>query len=149
MGTGFGQSVELLSRRFSKTAQIWSIDASPQVLREVRRSLREKRLSKPVRFKRARAEALPFSARHFDLIMSLHSLHHFSNPGKGLREMARVLARGGKLIVADWKPVRSAVTPHSARDIPSPQFVMRVLRRVGCSVILRQGRYWYLVEATK
>lgn len=149
VGTGFGQSVELLSRRFGKTAQIWSIDASPQVLQEVRRTLREKRLSKSVRFRRARAEALPFSARHFDLVVSWLSLHHLSNPRKGLREMARVLADGGKLIVVDWKPGKSAATPHSAKDIPSPQFVIRVLNQVDCSVVLQQGRYWYLVEATK
>ncbi len=149
VGTGFGENVIFLSNRFGKSAKIWSIDASPEVLVEARRALFVKGLSKRVRFKHATAEALPFSARHFDLVVSILSLHHLSNPFKGLREMARVSAHGGSMIVADWKPVRSPVIPHSARAIPSARYVVRVLKRLGFSTVLQEGRYWYLVEAMK
>lgn len=149
VGTGYGMNVVFLARRFGKVARIWSVDPSHQVLQEVRHTLRDKQFAKMLIFKQAKAESLPFKAHHFDLVVSMLSLHHLSNPAKGLREMARVLSRDGKLIVADWRPIKSPVIPHSSKDIPSPGLVTRVLRRLGYSTILHQGRYWYLVEATR
>ncbi len=149
VGTGFGISVRLLARRFHDGTRIWSIDASPQVLREARRQLKSKHIKSRVTFKQAKAEALPFSARCFNLVVSFFSIHHLTNPARGLREMARVLSPAGKMIIADWKPVNSPVVPHSAKDIPSSRFVVQALNRLGWSTVLRQGRYWYLVEATK
>ncbi len=148
VGTGFGTCVQYLAKRFGGSARIWSVDASREVLREVRRSLRSNRFSNRVRLRQARAERLPFTAQRFDLVVSLLAVHHFSNPNKGLREMVRVLAPGGRLIVADWRPVKSPVVPHSSRDIPSPGFVVRMLGTVR-SHSKQQGRYWYLIDATK
>jgi ubiquinone/menaquinone biosynthesis C-methylase UbiE len=106
-------------------------------------------MSGNVSFKQARAEALPFPARHFDLVVSLLSLHHLTNPAKGLREMARVLTPKGKMIVADWRPLHSPVVPHAAKDIPSPTFVLKAMKRLGLVVSVWRGRYWYIVVGTK
>jgi len=148
VGTGYGTSVEQLSRRFSRTARIWSIDASAEVLRSVREMLKDERLE-GVFLKKGRAERIPFPAGHFDLVVSLLSLHHFSDPRKALREMARVTTSAGNLVVADWKPTKSRVTPHSARDIPSPAFVKRRLKQLGLSPTMKEGRYWYLIQASR
>jgi ubiquinone/menaquinone biosynthesis C-methylase UbiE len=149
VGTGYGASVEMLARRFRRTARIWSIDVSAEVLRSVREMLKNEGLGDSVFLKKAKAERIPYRARRFNLTVSLLALHHFTNPGKALREMERVTSETGKLIVADWKPTGSAVTPHSAKDIPSPTFVMQRLRQLGWSPTLKEGRYWYLVEASK
>lgn len=149
VGTGYGTSVQILARRFGKTARIWSVDASPEVLREVRRDLRKNRLTRPVTLRLGRAEHLPFRAKRFDLVVSLLALHHFSNPRRGLLEMARVVTPGGRLVVADWRPVKSPVVPHSSKDIPSPNFTIQALTKARFSAVKNSGQYWYLVRATK
>jgi ubiquinone/menaquinone biosynthesis C-methylase UbiE len=149
VGTGYGMSVQLLTEQFRNRARIWSIDPSRSVILDMRKSARHSGASWHVSFKQAEAEALPFPATKFDLVISLVALHHFSNPEKGLREMVRVLAPRGKLIVADWRPVVSSVVPHSAKDIPSPAFVLRVLKRLEVPTAVQRGPYWYLVEGAK
>jgi ubiquinone/menaquinone biosynthesis C-methylase UbiE len=99
--------------------------------------------------KKGKAERIPFPAGRFDLVVSLLSLHRFSDSMKALREMARATTNAGNVIVADWMPTKSPVTPHSAKDIPSPAFVRRKLKQLGWSSTLKEGRYWYLVEAFK
>ena len=147
VGTGFGMSVQLLTKQFRNRARIWSVDPSRSVIREMRELSRHSGMSRQVSFKRARAEALPFPARRFDLVVSLLALHHLSNPVKGLPEMARVLAPKGKLIVADWRPLASPVVPHSARDIPPPTIALRVLKHLGFLTTIRRGRYWWKAQS--
>jgi len=146
VGTGFGFSAELLARRFRTRARIWTIDVSPEVLRRVRGGLRERGLAGAVRFRLAKAEALPFPPNHFDLVVSSLSLHHFTRPSKATSEMVRVLSRGGRLILTDWRPLRSSVIPHAAGAIPPPSKIVRQLRRLGLRTSLRKAKYWYLVE---
>jgi len=92
---------------------------------------------------------LPFASGRFDIVVSLLSLHHFSQPAKALAEMVRVLSPKGILLVVDWRPVKSRVIPHSARHVPAPEFVMRTLNRLKCATTLRSGRHWYFVEGKK
>ena len=50
------------------------------------------------------AEALPFPDATFDNLFSLGALNHINDPGKGLKEMARVVKPGGTIVVADEMP---------------------------------------------
>jgi ubiquinone/menaquinone biosynthesis C-methylase UbiE len=45
--------------------------------------------------------ALPFRDRGLDLVSVRMAPHHFEDPGRAAREMARVLRRGGRLGIAD------------------------------------------------
>jgi ubiquinone/menaquinone biosynthesis C-methylase UbiE len=51
---------------------------------------------------RSQGGALPFPRGAFDLVVSTSSLHDWPDPAAGLREMARVLAPGGRLLLVDW-----------------------------------------------
>lgn len=53
------------------------------------------------------AESLPFENASFDTVVSQFGLQFFSNPEQALREMARVLRPGGRLVIAVWGPVDS------------------------------------------
>jgi len=47
------------------------------------------------------AEDLPFGDAVFSLVVTRFSLHHFADPAPAVREMARVLRPGGRLVVKD------------------------------------------------
>lgn len=150
VGTGYGLNLTFLARRFGKWSRIWSVDASPAVVHEIKTIMRKHQYSRHVFVKEANAERLPFKSDHFELVVSLFSLHHLSNPKRGLFEMGRVLSRGGKLVIADWRPTAGKpLMLHSPSDIPSPTFVIKELRRLGYRVRSRVRRYWYLIEAMK
>ena len=46
-------------------------------------------------------EQLPFVSESFDLVIVVLSMHHWKNKEKGIREITRVLKKGGRLIVGD------------------------------------------------
>ncbi|MGB3416075.1 MAG: class I SAM-dependent methyltransferase [Mesorhizobium sp.] len=47
------------------------------------------------------AHDLPFETGQFDGVVSRLAVHHFTDPGRAIGEMARVLKPGGMLVVAD------------------------------------------------
>lgn len=49
----------------------------------------------------ADAEALPFLSSSFDLVTCRIAPHHFPNPGKFIKEVARVLRKNGKFVLID------------------------------------------------
>jgi len=55
-----------------------------------------------VRFQQATAEALPFPDGRFDLIFSTLTFHHWSDQARAVAEVARVLAPGGRWLLADF-----------------------------------------------
>jgi SAM-dependent methyltransferase len=46
-------------------------------------------------------EALPFRAGAFDIVTCRIAAHHFADPGTAMRQIARVLAPGGSLLLQD------------------------------------------------
>jgi SAM-dependent methyltransferase len=47
------------------------------------------------------AQSLPFVADSFDVVYCFASLHHVGDPGAAVREMARVTAPGGRIVLQD------------------------------------------------
>lgn len=48
------------------------------------------------------ADALPWGAGTFDVVVSCNMFHYISHPVEALREMGRVLRPGGSLVLTDW-----------------------------------------------
>jgi SAM-dependent methyltransferase len=61
-----------------------------------------RRKSPSIEWRSARAEDLPFDDESFDAVVSQFGLMFFEDRERALAEMARVLARGGRLAVAVW-----------------------------------------------
>lgn len=91
-GCGTG---ELCRRLSEKGASAFGVDLCHSLL------ARAACAAPRARFARADAEALPLGSGRFDLATSVLVLHYLGKPARGLREIARVLRPGGRLIVCD------------------------------------------------
>jgi SAM-dependent methyltransferase len=72
-------------------------DISPTMLDRARRRAREFGLA-GIEFVEADIEQLPFADHEFDLCLSLNGLHCLPDPAAAVRELARCLKPGGRLV---------------------------------------------------
>ena len=89
------------------------------------------------------AEHLPFADGRFDLVSVAFGLRNMTHKDQALREMARVLKVGGKLLVLEFsqvaKPLRKAYDWYS----------FKVLPRLGQAVAGDAESYRYLAESIR
>lgn len=84
-----------------RLAADWTItvtDFSPGMLDQARANLQA--LSAQFQFEQADAQALPFDAASFDVVIANHMLYHVPNRPQALREILRVLRPGGRFYAA-------------------------------------------------
>jgi len=81
------------------------LDISPAMVERARLRAMRSKVADRVHFEVGDVAALPFPDEHFDVVFSSFSLHHWSDPVRGLGEVYRVLKPAGKALiydVADW-----------------------------------------------
>ncbi len=76
------------------------IDMTPAMLERARRLAGDRNIAN-VTFDQADAQALPYPDAAFDIVVTRFSFHHFLDPLAVLREMRRVTAPGGRIVVVD------------------------------------------------
>jgi SAM-dependent methyltransferase len=94
-GCGNGRYSRFLLRCADPDAILTTFDLSPRMLARARRRLRNSRVSHAV----ADLTRLPYADASFDAIVCGWVLEHLPDPQPGLRELARVLRPGGKLLL--------------------------------------------------
>lgn len=106
VGCGTGELLESISRRFPGVA-VTGLDPDADALAIARRKIVSEAPRAEVML--GRAEALPFEAGSFDLVVSSLMLHHLPTETKrrALAEWRRVLAPGGALVLFDLGVPRS------------------------------------------
>lgn len=97
VGTGSGSMLRVLG---SLAQHAVGLDTSAQALRVARTKVHGAGLNHCV-FKRGDMYALPFEAGTFDAVAFDHVLSAAERPGVALKEAARVLRRGGRVIVVE------------------------------------------------
>ena len=105
-GTGTGRMLELIAPHANRAI---GIDVSPDMLAIARdRLLRENIQNAQVRL--GDTYRLPFpngaAGSGFDVVLFHQVLHYLDDPGTAVAEAARVMAPGGKLLIADFAPHR-------------------------------------------
>ena len=98
VGCGTGTFARRLADR-APAQHVVGVDVSAGMLAQARRKAGP---APNVRFVEASAEALPFAAGAFDVVVSASALHYADRPAAALAEAARVLRAGGRLVVLDW-----------------------------------------------
>jgi ubiquinone/menaquinone biosynthesis C-methylase UbiE len=76
------------------------IDMTPAMLDRARRLAAERRIDN-VTWDQGDVGSLPYADGTFDVVVTRFSMHHFLDPVGVLREMARVCAPGGRVVVID------------------------------------------------
>jgi SAM-dependent methyltransferase len=100
----------LVAAAFAQVARhVTGIDLTPAMIERARTLVRERGLAN-VTLTVGDVRPLPYEAGAFSLVVSRFAFHHFPDPGAVLREMVRVCAPGGRVVVAD-----TAVSPDPAR----------------------------------
>lgn len=79
---------------------VTGVDITPGMLQQARQRQRQQGLSN-VQWQEANAVQLPFAADTFSLVVTRYSFHHLQDVQQALREMMRVCAPGGRVLVAD------------------------------------------------
>jgi ubiquinone/menaquinone biosynthesis C-methylase UbiE len=79
--------------------ELVGVDLAPSMLKHARAKLEG---VAGVRFVQADVHALPFAEGTFDVVLCANTFHYFTRPAVVLDEAARVLRRGGRLVLLDW-----------------------------------------------
>ncbi|MCA9231022.1 MAG: class I SAM-dependent methyltransferase [Planctomycetales bacterium] len=95
VGSGAGQLASHLLKYSDPGAKVTCTDLSNQMLRRARNRLKSSRPD----FVAADLSHLPFADESFDGVTCGYVLEHLPDPRPGLAEMARVLARGGRMLL--------------------------------------------------
>jgi ubiquinone/menaquinone biosynthesis C-methylase UbiE len=98
VGCGTGRLLRSAAVRFPG-ARLVGVDAAIEMVRQAEASIPA---GIAIEFQQATAEELPFPNAQFDLVFSTVTFHHWRDQGKGIAEVARVLAPGGRWLLADF-----------------------------------------------
>jgi SAM-dependent methyltransferase len=97
-GTGWGSRV--IAQRFPGVKVIGA-DIADQMLDYARSTAERQKLD--VEYLHADAENLPFPHGAFDAVVSTFGVMFAGNPDAAAAELARVVRRGGRIVLATWK----------------------------------------------
>jgi len=90
-----------LALRFARGVRwVCGVDLTPAMLARARQNAADESLSN-LAWTNADAQSLPFADGSLDIAVSSYSLHHIPDPARTIREMARVVHRGGRVGIID------------------------------------------------
>ena len=109
------------------------LDATPAMLNVGREKAEESGLAN-MEFRQGLVEDIPFAEQIFDIVLTRLAFHHFSGVEKPFAEMARVLKKGGKLVVIDMEAAEEELRtiedhletlrdPSHVKNLSKPEFL--------------------------
>jgi SAM-dependent methyltransferase len=98
LGCGTGIVARKLRERLGGAADITGLDASAEMIAKARE------LAPELTWHEGNAMSLPFPDASFELVVCQQMLQFVPDRAVALREIRRVLVRGGRLVLATWRP---------------------------------------------
>ena len=138
---GTGDLAMAFARKAGRAGQVVHTDINEAMLRTGRDRLVDAGVILPTTV--CDAERLPFPDGHFDLVSVAFGLRNMTHKDAALREMARVLKPGGKLLVLEFSQVARPL--RKAYDVYS----FSVLPKLGQWVAGDADSYRYLAESIR
>ena len=138
VGCGTGRLLRAAEERFPD-ARLEGVDAAIEMVKHAQAVLPA---GSRITFQQAAAEKLPFPDAQFDLVFSTMTFHHWADQRAGINEVARVLAPGGRWMLADF--IASGVMRYVRRLFRLRRFPERremdpMLDGAGLRVLGRRG----------
>jgi SAM-dependent methyltransferase len=135
VGCGPGTAVREAARR---GVTVTGIDPSPMALR-IARVLTSSAVDVRITWMLASAERLPLPDAAATVLWSVSSLHHWDDQAAGLAEVRRVLAPGGRVLLAE-RLVRPGARGHAAHGFTRVQAedLARALASAGFAEVRRK-----------
>lgn len=104
-------------------------------------------------------EHLPFTDEHFDAVVTVESFYFWPNPEECLKEVARVVKKGGTfLLLAEIyerddlpESIREKIAGYALTN-PTPEEFERLFRAAGFAVVethFKEGEYWIAVRGVR
>lgn len=138
---GTGDMALAFAGKVDPLGQVVHTDINLAMLRQGRERLLDKGILLPTAV--CDAEQLPFADQYFDLVCVAFGLRNMTHKDRALREMARVLKPGGKLLVLEFSKVAAPLS--KAYD----WYSFEVLPRLGKMVTGDDASYRYLAESIR
>ncbi|QBY10209.1 bifunctional demethylmenaquinone methyltransferase/2-methoxy-6-polyprenyl-1,4-benzoquinol methylase UbiE [Deinococcus metallilatus] len=140
VATGTGDfALELKAR--APQAEVVGSDFVPEMLDLAREKAHARHLN--LRLEEGDALNLPYPDGSFDAVTCAFGFRNFADYARGLAEMWRVLAPGGRLVILEFPPPRPGLFGSLFRF-----YFRHLLPRVGALVSGNAGAYTYLPEST-
>ena len=106
VATGTGD-VAILTYQLLHPEKITGIDISEGMLELGRKKIKKLNFSDKIELKSGDSEVIPFEDNIFDAVTVAFGVRNFQNLDKGMKEMYRVLCKGGKMVVLEFsKPTQ-------------------------------------------
>lgn len=142
VATGTGDLALALARR-PKLARVVGLDFAPRMLPLARDKAQRRGLSHRVHWLLGDALALPFPDDHFLCATAGFGLRNFSDKEAALREMARVVMPGGRVVILDIVPLGDRGILHRLLRV----YFRGVVPRLGTWLTGSKEAYAYLPDS--
>jgi SAM-dependent methyltransferase len=153
---GTGIAARLAAVTVGRGGRVTGVDIDPGML-AVAGGIAATDGAAPIDWQRADASALPFADASFDAVLCFEGIQFFADRAKGVAELRRTLARGGRLIGTIWGPLAENpgylalseglgrfVSPDAARLPPflldDPEAIRALLTQAGFDRIVVEPR---------
>ena len=160
VATGTGDLAIAMARRI-RDVQVLGVDLSEQMLAVARRKIEARGLDGRIVLDRGDAERLAVADASVDVATVAFGVRNFGDLGAGLRELARTIKPGGKVVILEFSRPRNRVfralyefysykilprigglvsrdkrayeyLPASVGEFPAPEEFMAMMARAGC-----------------
>jgi len=98
VGCGTGWAVGRAAELVNDHGMFYGIDLSFKMIEKAKVHFQDR---KNLQFIKSNVESIPLRDNFFNIIICTNSFHHYLNPGSALKEMHRLLKRGGRVYILD------------------------------------------------
>lgn len=96
IGCGTGEMLKRIRGEYGDEKSLYGVDISPKSIETARAALGDGTV-----LLTGDVDDLPLQDNNIDIVLNMHSFHHYPHPQKSLSEMMRVLRYGGYLLMVE------------------------------------------------
>ena len=139
---GTGDLSIAIAEAGGESASVVGGDFSPEMVEIGLQKVETKNLAGRVRLERADALSLPYPDNSFDGVTCAFGVRNFADLDRGLKEMARVIKPGGRMVILEFTTPTSPLMAFFYR-----LYFTRVLPAIGGVVSGKRSAYEYLPDS--